>query len=201
MLNYPDGVNPRRVYHELNKRLPPNAIVTADAGTTAHWYAHHIRLRRGMMGDLSGRPATTLAAMPYAVAVKFAYPDRPVICTIEDGAFQVLGMNELITVKEYMAQWSNQLVLVLHNDDLNQVSWEMRTEDGNPVWPTSQDIQSVDYAGWAELLGFSGIRVTSDDDVEAAWEGAFPNPGVTLIDARTPARTSRRCRHTSPENS
>jgi pyruvate dehydrogenase (quinone) len=187
MLNYPDGVNPRRVYHELNKRLPPNAIVTADAGTTADWYGHHIRLRRGMMGDLSGRLATMLAAMPYAVAAKFAYPDRPVICTIGDGAFQMLGMNELITVKKYMAQWSNQqfIVLVLHNDDLNQVSWEMRTEDGNPVWPTSQDIQSVDYAGWAELLGFSGIRVRSDDEVEAAWEAAFSNPGITLIDAYT----------------
>ena len=187
MLNYPDGVNPRRVYHELNKRLPPNAIVTADAGTTADWYGHHIRLRRGMLGDLSGRLATMLAAMPYAVAAKFAYPDRPVICTIGDGAFQMLGMNELITVKKYMAQWSNQqfIVLVLHNDDLNQVSWEMRTEDGNPVWPASQDIQSVDYAGWAELLGFSGIRVKSDDEVEAAWETAFSNPGITLIDAYT----------------
>ncbi len=187
MLHYPDGVNPRRVYHELNKRLPPNAIVTADAGTTADWYGHHIRLRRGMLGDLSGRLATMLAAMPYAVAAKFAYPDRPVIATIGDGAFQMLGMNELITVKKYMAQWSNQqfIVLVLHNDDLNQVSWEMRTEDGNPVWPTSQDVQTVDYAGWAELLGFSGIRVKSDDEVEAAWEAAFSNPGITLIDAYT----------------
>jgi pyruvate dehydrogenase (quinone) len=187
MLKYPDGVNPRRVFHELNKRLPNNAIVTADAGTTADWYGHHIRLRRGMMGDLSGRLASMLASMPYAVAAKFAYPDRPVICTIGDGAFQMLGMNELITVKKYLAQWSNPqlIVLVLHNDDLNQVSWEMRTEDANPVWPTSQEIQSVDYAGWAELLGFSGIRVKSDDDVEAAWDTALANPGVTLIDAYT----------------
>jgi pyruvate dehydrogenase (quinone) len=90
MLSYPDGVNPRRVYHELNKRLPANAIVTADAGTTADWYGHHIRLRRGMMGDLSGRLASMLAAMPYAVAAKFAYSDRTVICTIGDGAFQML---------------------------------------------------------------------------------------------------------------
>jgi pyruvate dehydrogenase (quinone) len=187
MLKYPDGVNPRRVFHELNKRLPANAIVTADAGTTADWYGHHVRLRRGMMGDLSGRLASMLASMPYAVAAKFAYPDRPVICTIGDGAFQMLGMNELITVKKYLAQWSNPqfIVLVLHNDDLNQVSWEMRTEDANPVWPTSQEIQSVDYAGWAELLGFSAIRVKSDDDVEAAWDAAFANPGVTLLDAYT----------------
>ncbi len=187
MLSYEDGVNPRRVYHELNKRLPPRAIVTADAGTTADWYGHHIRLRRGMMGDLSGRLASMPAAMPYAVAAKFAYSDRSVICTIGDGAFQMLGMNELITVKKYMKEWDNPqlIIMVLHNDDLTQVSWEMRTEDANPVWSTSQDVESVDYAGWAELLGFTGIRVKSDDEVEAAWDAAFANRGVTLIDAYT----------------
>ncbi len=186
-VEYDDGVNPRRVYHELDKRLPPQAIVTADAGTTADWYGHHIRLRRGMMGDLSGRLATMLAAMPYAVAAKFAYPERTVICTIGDGAFQMLGMNELITIKKYLGRWENPqlIILVLHNDDLSQVSWEMRTEDANPVWATSQDVESVDYAGWAELLGFAGIRVTEDDQVAAAWDRAFANRGVTLIDAHT----------------
>jgi pyruvate dehydrogenase (quinone) len=187
MLTFKDGVNPRRVFHELNRRLPENAIVTADAGTTADWYGHHIRLRRGMSGDLSGRLATMLAAMPYAVAAKFAYSDRTVVCTIGDGAFQMLGMNELITVKKHISTWTNKrfIIVVLHNDDLSQVSWEMRTEDGNPVWRTAQDVESVDYAGWAELLGFTGIRVRSDDDVEAAWDAAFSNDGVTLIDAYT----------------
>jgi pyruvate dehydrogenase (quinone) len=187
MLHYDDGVNPRRVFHELNKRLPDGAIVTADAGTTADWYGHHIRLRRGMLGDLSGRLASMLASMPYAVAAKFAYSDRTVVCTIGDGAFQMLGMNELITIKKHMASWKNQkfIVMVLHNDDLSQVSWEMRTEDGNPVWETAQDVESVDYAGWAELLGFTAIRVKSDDDVEAAWDQAFAADGVTLIDAYT----------------
>ncbi|MCX7523118.1 thiamine pyrophosphate-requiring protein [Microbacterium sp. STN6] len=187
MLHYDDGVNPRRVYYELNKRLPPRAIVTADAGSTADWYGHHIRLRRGMMGDLSGRLASMLAAMPYAEAAKFAFSDRSVICTIGDGAFQMLGMNELITIKKYMEQWENKqlIIMVLHNDDLTQVSWEMRTEDANPVWKTSQVVESVDYAGWAELLGFTGIRVRSDDDVAAAWDTAFANQGITVIDAYT----------------
>ncbi len=187
MLNYSDGVNPRRVYHELNQRLPAKAIVTCDAGSTADWYGHHIRLRDGMMGDLSGRLASMAAAMPYATAAKFAHSDRCVVCTIGDGAFQMLGMNELITVKKYLSKWDNPqfIVMVLHNNDLTQVSWEMRTEDANPVWPVSQDVESVDYAGWAELLGFKGIRVTSDDDVAAAWDAAFAHQGVTLIDAYT----------------
>ena len=187
MLHYSDGVNPRRVYHELNQRLPAKAVVTCDAGSTADWYGHHIRLRNGMTGDLSGRLASMAAAMPYATAAKFAFPDRCVVCTIGDGAFQMLGMNELITVKKYLRRWDNPqfIVMVLHNNDLTQVSWEMRTEDANPVWSTSQDVESVDYAGWAELLGFKGIRVRSDDDVAAAWDAAFAHQGVTLIDAYT----------------
>ena len=187
MVSYHDGVNPRRVYHELNKRLPPRAIVTADAGSTADWYGHHIRLREGMMGDLSGRLATMLAAMPYATAAKFAHSDRTVVCTIGDGAFQMLGMNELITIKKYLQRWQNPqlIIMVLHNNDLNQVSWEMRTEDANPVWTTSQDVESMDYAGYAELLGFKGIRVRTDDEVAAAWDAAFAHRGVTLIDAYT----------------
>ncbi|MET3809640.1 thiamine pyrophosphate-requiring protein [Arthrobacter sp. UYEF3] len=187
MLTYKDGVNPRRVYHELNKRLPPRAIVTADAGSTADWYGHHIRLHRGMLGDLSGRLASMLAAMPYATAAKFAYPDRSVICTIGDGAFQMLGMNELITIKKYLQEWENPqlIIMVLHNNDLTQVSWEMRTEDANPVWSTSQDVQSVDYAGWAELLGFTGIRVKTDSEGAGAWDTAFAHRGVTVIDAYT----------------
>jgi pyruvate dehydrogenase (quinone) len=187
MVGYDDGVNPRRVFHELNKRLPDEAIITADAGTTADWYGQHIRLRRGMLGDLSGRLATMLAAMPYAVAAKFAYSDRTVVCTIGDGAFQMLGMNELITVKKYLDRWDNArfIILVLHNDDLTQVSWEMRTEDGNPVWRTAQDVESVDFAAWAKLLGFTGIAVHSDDEIEGAWDRAFATDGVTLIDAYT----------------
>jgi pyruvate dehydrogenase (quinone) len=188
LLTYDDGVNPRRVFHELNKRLPAQAIVTADAGTTADWYGHHIRLRRGMLGDLSGRLATMLASMPYAVAARFAYPERPVVCTIGDGAFQMLGMNELITIKKYGERLGSDapfVILVLHNNDLSQVSWEMRTEDGNPVWRKAQDVESVDYAGWARLLGFDAIEVHSDDEVETAWDRAFATPGVTLIDAYT----------------
>ena len=148
-VRYPDGVNPRHVVHELNARLPQDAIVTTDVGTTADWYGHHIRLRRGMRGDISGRNASMFSSMPYAVAAKFAYSDRPVVCMIGDGAFQMLGMNELITIKKYRQRWADSrfVVIVMHNDDLSQVSWEMRTEDGNPVYAGSQDVESVDYAG------------------------------------------------------
>ena len=179
-------MNPRLVFHELNARLPADVIVTADAGTTADWYGNHLFLGPRMRGNLSGRLATMLAAMPYAMAAKFAYPDRPVVCTIGDGAFQMLGMNGLITLKRHWSEWSNPtfIVLVLHNDDLNQVTWEMR-EAGDPRYDTSQLLETVDYAGYAELLGFQGIRVDDPDDVGAAWDRAFAADRPVLLDVRT----------------
>ena len=140
-----------------------------------------------MTGDLSGRLASMAAAMPYATAAKFAHPDRCVVCTIGDGAFQMLGMNELITVKKYLSRWDNPqfIVMVLHNNDLTQVSWEMRTEDANPVWSHLPGRGVGGLRRLGGLLGFKGIRVKSDDDVAAAWDAAFAHQGVTLIDAYT----------------
>jgi len=181
-----DPINPRLVFHTLNERLPANAIVTADAGTTADWYGHHIKLGPDMMGNLSGRLATMIAAMPYAIAAKFAFPERPVVCTIGDGAFQMLGMNGLLTVKRHWEEWTNStfIVLVVHNDDLNQVSWEMR-QVGDPRYDTSQLVEDMDYAGYARLLGFTGIRVDDPDDVAGAWDTAFAADRPVLLDVLT----------------
>ncbi len=181
-----DPINPRLVYHTLNERLPDNCIVTADAGSTADWYGQHIRLGRNMMGNLSGRLASMLAAMPYAVSAKFSHPDRPVVCTIGDGAFQMLAMSELITIKRHWHEWQDPrfIVLVLNNTDLNQVSWEMR-EVGDPRYDTTQRVEDMDYAGYAELLGLQGIKVQRPDDVASAWDTAFAADHPVLLDVRT----------------
>ncbi len=183
-----DPINPRYVYHLLNERLPENSIVTADAGSTADWYGHHIKLGRDMSGNLSGMLASMLAAMPYAVAAKFAHPDRPVVCTIGDGAFQMLGMNELLTVKRHWQSWADPrfIVLVLHNNDLNQVSWEMR-QVGDPRWNTSQLVEDMDYAAYAEVLRLRGITVDKPDQVADAWDAAFAADRPVILDVHTDA--------------
>src|SRR2546421_6452864 len=154
-------LNPERVFWELSQRLPNTAILSADAGTTANWYGRIIKMRSGTMGSLSGGLATMGAAVPYAIAAKFAYPERVPICCTGDGAMQMNGLNEMITVAKYWKQWSNpQLIfLVLNNRDLNQVTWEMRIEEGNPKLEATQTLPDFPYASYAEALGLKGIRV------------------------------------------
>ena len=165
-----DPLNPQRLFFELSKRLPERAILSSDSGSSANWFARDIKIRKGMMASLSGNLATMGPGVPYAVAAKFAYPDRVAIALVGDGAFQMNGMNELITIGKYWRRWSDPrlVILVLHNDDLNQVTWEQRAMEGDPRYDASQDIPDFPYARYAEPVGFEGIRVEDPDEVGAA---------------------------------
>jgi pyruvate dehydrogenase (quinone) len=180
-------VNPQRVFHELSSRLPDRCILTADSGSATNWWARHLRLREGMMAALSGTLATMCPAVPYALAAKFAYPDRPVIASMGDGAFQMLGVNALIDIARYQDRWPNrQLVIcVLHNDDLNQVTWEQRVMTGDPKLEASQVLPEFPYAEYARMLGLEGIKVDRPDDVGDAWDRALAAGKPALLEVVT----------------
>ncbi len=147
-------LNAERVFWELSPRLPANSILSSDSGTSANWYARNIKIQQGMRSSLSGNLATMCPGVPYAIAAKFAYPDRPVIAMVGDGAMQMLGINGVITIAKYWKQWSNPhlIILVLVNHDLNQVTWELRI-DGFPKYEASQDVPDFPFAAYAELAG------------------------------------------------
>jgi pyruvate dehydrogenase (quinone) len=180
-------INPERVFHELSSRLPDRAILLADSGSATNWWARHLKMRRGMLSALSGTLATMCPAVPYAVAAKFAYPDRPVIACLGDGAFQMLGVNALIDVARYRERWSNQqlVVLVLNNRDLNQVTWEQRVLAGDPKLEASQVLPDFPYARYAELLGLGGIRVDDPERIADAWDEALSADKPVLLEAVT----------------
>jgi pyruvate dehydrogenase (quinone) len=182
-----DPINPQLVFHELSPRLPDNCILTADSGSATNWWARHLRLRKGMRAALSGTLATMCPAVPYALAAKYAYPDRPVIAALGDGSMQMLGMNALIDVADRWPRWANKqlVVCVLNNHDLNQVTWEQRVLAGDPKLEASQVIPDFPYARFAELLGLKGIRVDSPDQVANAWDEALAAERPVLYEAVT----------------
>jgi pyruvate dehydrogenase (quinone) len=182
-----DPVNPLLLFHELSTRLPRDAIVCADSGSAANWYARQLRFTAGVRGSLSGTLATMGPAVPYAIGAKFAHPGRPVIAFAGDGAMQMNGLAEMVSVKHYWRQWDDPrlVVAVLHNNDLNQVTWEMRALGGAPKFEESQTIPDVDYAAFATSLGLAARTVTDPGQLGAAWEEALAADRPTLLDVHT----------------
>ena len=182
-----EPLNPMLAFRELSARLPGNAIVTADSGSSANWYARQLKFRDDMRGSLSGNLATMGPGVPYGIGAKFGHPDRPVIVFAGDGAMQMNGLAELITIKHYWEEWQDPrlIIAVLHNNDLNQVTWEMRAMEGAPKFPESQRIPDVSYEGFARSLGLAAIAVDKPDQVGPAWDQALAADRPTVLDLRT----------------
>ncbi|WP_288934548.1 thiamine pyrophosphate-requiring protein [uncultured Sphingomonas sp.] len=180
-------VNPQRVVWEMSPRLPANAIVTSDSGSCANWYARDFKVKRGQRSSLSGGLASMGAAVPYAIAAKFAYPERPVVALVGDGAMQMNNLAEMITVQKYWQRWSDPrfVVCVFNNQDLNEVTWEQRVMEGNPRFETTQDLPDVPYARFAEMIGLRGIFVDDPDDLAAAWDAALASDRPVVLEVKT----------------
>ena len=180
-----DPINPQRLFWELNRYLPENAIISSDSGSAANWFARDLKLGPTHLASLSGTLATMGPGVPYAIAAKFCHPERPAVALVGDGAMQMNGMAELITAQKYYKEWADPrlVVLVLNNRDLNQVTWEQRAMQGDPMNPDTQRIPDVRYADFAEMIGLRGVRVEQPEDIADTWRQAFEADRPFVIDA------------------
>jgi pyruvate dehydrogenase (quinone) len=184
-----DPVNPMLIVHELSERAPDDLIITADSGSSTNWYARNLRMRGQMRGSLSGTLATMGAGVPYAIGAKFACPGRPVVALVGDGAMQMNGMAELITIARYQELWADRrcVICVFHNNDLNQVTWELRAMGGAPKFEESQVLPDVNYAAFAASLGLLAITVNEPGELGPAWDQALKADMPAVLDIRCDA--------------
>jgi pyruvate dehydrogenase (quinone) len=182
-----DMVNPMRVVWELSQQIPLNAIISSDSGSAANWYARDLKMRGDMRGSLSGNLATMGPGVPYAIGAKFGNPERPVIALVGDGAMQMNGLAELVTIHRYWEEWADPrlVVCVFHNNDLNQVTWEMRAMEGAPKFVESQCLPDISYAAFARSIGLNAIEVNKDDQLASAWREALTAKRPVVLDIRT----------------
>jgi pyruvate dehydrogenase (quinone) len=180
-----EPVNPEHVVRSLSPRLPADVMVSVDVGSITYWYARHLRLPPGVPAHLSSTLASMGSGLPYGIAAKLSAPGRPVVAMVGDGAMQMNGINELLTVSRMWRDWEDPrfVVLVLHNRELAEVTWEQREMEGEPRFDDSQSLPDFPYAGYAELLGLRGTKVDSPDQVEDAWDSALSADRPTLIEA------------------
>ncbi|QWF21345.1 thiamine pyrophosphate-requiring protein [Nocardioides sp. LMS-CY] len=179
-----DPVNPMRIFHDFSKVAPADAIITSDSGSAANWYARQVRMRGSMRGSLSGTLATMGPAVPDAIGAKFAHPGRPAIAFEGDGAMQMNGLAELLTISRYWREWDDPrlVVVVLHNNDLNQVTWELRAMGGTPTFVESQALPDVSYADFARSAGLGATTITAPDQLAEAWAAALAADRPHVLD-------------------
>jgi pyruvate dehydrogenase (quinone) len=181
-----DPVNPELFFREFSDLIPDDAIVAADTGMSTTFFARGVKLRRGMKTAISGTLATMGPAVSFALAAKFAFPDRPAFAFVGDGAMQMLGMNGLITAAKYYKRWSDPrlIIAVLNNRDLNMVSWELRALGGAPKVAATQDLPDLDYAAQARWLGLKGLTVATPGDIAPVWREALTADRPVVIDVK-----------------
>lgn len=186
-MNSAHPINPQRVFWEMSSLLPDRCILTSDSGSAASWFARDLKIREGMMASLSGNLATMTPGVPYAIAAKFAYPDRVPVAMVGDGAMQMSGNAELITIAKYRNRWKDPriVILVLNNQDLNMVTWEQRVMMGDPKFDASQDVPAFNYAEYARLIGLEGVRIEREEDIVPGLQKAFASMGPVVIDVLT----------------
>ena len=138
-----------------------------------------------MMASLSGNLATMGPAMPYALAAKFAYPDRPVIACVGDGAMQMIGNNVLITMAAHYREWADPrcVIIVLNNGDLNMVTWEQRVMVGDPKFEVVAGSAEVPVRALREARsGSPAFEVDNPDRIKEALVAAVAADRPVLVE-------------------
>ena len=171
-------INMARVCHELNNRLPPDAILVADGGFAAHWTGLLYDTKQAGRGFIVDRG---MASIGYGVAggvgAQLAAPDRPVFTLTGDG-----GLNMTLGDLETAARLGVPVtVLVVNNAASGYVKALQHTMFAGRY--QSADLSDLNYAEIADGLGCTGIRVTDPDALADAFRTALENrDGPTVID-------------------
>jgi pyruvate dehydrogenase (quinone) len=170
-------MKPQVVAWELGKRLRDDAIVCADSGTIATWWARQIRVKRGQMYSLSGTLASMANGLPYAMAAQIAYPDRQVVLFVGDGGFSML-MAEFANCVQYRLPVK---VVIVKNNSLGMIKWEQMVFLGNPEYGC--ELQPIDFAAFARACGATGFTIDDPKNCGTVIDQALASPGPVIVEA------------------
>ena len=180
-----DPINPQRVFWELSPRVPGQcAFSPADSGSSANWFARDLKIRRGMMASLSGNLATMGPGVPYAIAAKFAFPERPAIALVGDGAMQMNGTPNCSPSKSTGSEWSDPRLIVPSSTTTTSIRSHGSSGSmaGDPKFEASQELPDFAYASFAEMIGLRASASIAKRTSDAAWDEALAETRPTVLE-------------------
>jgi len=168
-------IHPQYVAKLVSELASDSAILICDVGTPTVWAARYLRMngRRRLLGSfVHGSMAN---AMPQAIGVQAALPDRQVIALSGDGGIAML-LGDLLTLKQLALPVK---VVVFNNSSLGFVELEMKAAG----WlPYGTDLVNPNFAKLAESAGILGIRVEDPGDLRLGLTTAFAHDGPCVLD-------------------
>ncbi|MBP7972972.1 MAG: thiamine pyrophosphate-dependent enzyme [Candidatus Nanopelagicales bacterium] len=172
-----DPIAPQYLAALMDQLGDDDAILTCDSGTIATWAARHWHVRGGREFYLSGNLATMAPGLPYAIAMKHAFPDRQVLALVGDGGFAMLMAEFLTAVRRQLPI----KIIVNNNNSYGQILWE-QIALGYPEYSVRHGDPEANFGAWAQACGGFGVKITNPADLRGAISDALAHPGPALVD-------------------
>ena len=173
----PGPVEMGKVMAHLRERLPPEAILTTDAGNFSAWMHRHYVYRTfpSQIGPTSGAMGY---GIPAAVAARHVYPDRPVVAFCGDGGALMTGQ-EIATAVHHGI---DPIILVVNNSMYGTI--RMHQEREYPGRVIGTDLTNPDFVAWARSFGAFAVRVERTGEFPSALEAAMSAGRAAVIELR-----------------
>jgi acetolactate synthase-1/2/3 large subunit len=168
------GVHPGRTVATLARVLPPDTIITTDAGDFGTWAARGYRFRRP--GTFVGSTAGPMGfGLPAAIGATLARPGRLGVALAGDGGF-AMTMAELETAVRERAR----VVVVVFDNGRYGTIW--RAQEERPAGGgLGTRLGSIDFAAVATACGALGLSVSTDAEFEPALQQAIESGRPALL--------------------
>lgn len=167
-------VKPQRIVSDTRLALGQSDIVLVDTGALKMWMARLYPTYKPNTCLISNGLSTMAFALPGAIAVKLAYPERKVLAAAGDGGFLMLGSELETAVREHVPI----VVLIWEDQAYGLIKWKMDLELGHH---SSVDFQNANFVKYAESFGAKGYRISHADELLPTLKSALEDDAVSVI--------------------
>lgn len=168
------GLNSLFIFNKLSELLPENAIISLDVGNNTYSFGRFFECKKQRI-ILSGYLGSIGFSFPAAMGAYYAEPKLPIVSVSGDGGFGQY-MNEFNTA---VLHKMNITHILLNNHELGKISKEQR-DIKMPEWQTQ--LSNPNFADYANNCGGFGIRVSRNEDLEAAVIEALNYDGPSIVE-------------------
>ncbi len=170
-------IHPQYVAKILDEQASDDAVFTCDVGTPTIWAARYLTMNGGRRLIGSFVHGSMASALPQAIGVQAAFPDRQVVTLSGDGGLAML-LGDLLTLKQLDLPVK---IVVFNNNALGFVELEMKAAG---FLDYATELHNPDFAKLADSAGVLGLTAHSADQVGPAISKALAHPGPALVDAK-----------------